>query len=61
MSYGLKLLRAAGLVTFSNKGRVVRCSLVEAFPHPISPWEGGRFDHVRPRGPLAHWCAERFV
>ena len=35
VSYGLKLLRTAGLVTFAKEGRVVYYSLAEAFPHPL--------------------------
>ena len=35
VSYGLKLLRTAGLVTFRKEGRVVYYALAEAFPHPL--------------------------
>jgi DNA-binding transcriptional ArsR family regulator len=35
VSYGLKLLRTAGLVRFRKEGRVVYYSLAEAFPHPL--------------------------
>lgn len=35
VSYGLKLLRTAGLVTFIKEGRVVYYSLAEVFPHPL--------------------------
>lgn len=34
-SYGLKLLRTAGLVTFTKQGRVVYYSLAPAFPHAL--------------------------
>ena len=33
VSYGLKLLRMAGLVTFRKQGRVVYYALADAFPH----------------------------
>jgi DNA-binding transcriptional ArsR family regulator len=35
VSYGLKLLRTAGLVTFRKEGRVVYYALADAFPHPL--------------------------
>ena len=35
VSYGLKLLRTAGLVTFRKQGRIVYYSLADAFPHPL--------------------------
>ena len=35
VSYGLKLLRMAGLVTFRKQGRVVYYALADAFPHPL--------------------------
>ena len=35
MSYGLKLLRTAGLVTFRKEGRIVYYALADAFPHPL--------------------------
>ena len=35
VSYGLKLLRTAGLVTFRKEGRVVYYALAGAFPHPL--------------------------
>jgi DNA-binding transcriptional ArsR family regulator len=35
VSYGLRMLRTAGLVTFRKEGRVVFYSLAPAFPHPL--------------------------
>ena len=35
MSYGLRMLRTAGLVTFRKEGRVVYYSLAASFPHPL--------------------------
>jgi DNA-binding transcriptional ArsR family regulator len=35
VSYGLRLLRTAGLVTFRKEGRVVYYSLAPSFPHPL--------------------------
>ena len=35
VSYALKLLRMAGLVTFRKEGRVVYYGLAESFPHPL--------------------------
>jgi DNA-binding transcriptional ArsR family regulator len=35
VSYGLRMLRTAGLVTFRKEGRVVFYSLAGAFPHPL--------------------------
>jgi DNA-binding transcriptional ArsR family regulator len=35
VSYGLRILRTAGLVTFQKKGRTVYYSLAPAFPHPL--------------------------
>jgi DNA-binding transcriptional ArsR family regulator len=34
-SYGLRMLRTAGLVTYSKVGRVVFYSLAPSFPHPL--------------------------
>ncbi|HLN42462.1 MAG TPA: metalloregulator ArsR/SmtB family transcription factor [Acidimicrobiales bacterium] len=35
VSYGLRMLRTAGLVTFRKEGRVVYYSLAPSFPHPL--------------------------
>jgi DNA-binding transcriptional ArsR family regulator len=35
VSYGLKMLKMAGLVTFRKEGRVVYYSLAPSFPHPL--------------------------
>ncbi len=35
VSYGLRMLRTAGLVTFRKVGRVVYYSLAPSFPHPL--------------------------
>ena len=35
VSYGLRMLRTAGLVTFRKEGRVVFYSLAPTFPHPL--------------------------
>jgi len=35
VSYGLRMLRTAGLVTFRKEGRVVYYSLAPGFPHPL--------------------------
>lgn len=35
VSYGLKLLRTAGLVTFRRDGRVIYYQLAPAFPHQL--------------------------
>ena len=35
VSYGLRILRTAGLVTFRKEGRVVYYSLAPSFPHPL--------------------------
>jgi DNA-binding transcriptional ArsR family regulator len=35
VSYGLRMLRTAGLVTFRKEGRVVFYALAPAFPHPL--------------------------
>ncbi len=35
VSYGLRMLRTAGLVTFRKEGRVVFYSLAPDFPHPL--------------------------
>jgi ArsR family transcriptional regulator, lead/cadmium/zinc/bismuth-responsive transcriptional repressor len=35
VSYGLRMLRMAGLVTFRKEGRVVFYSLASNFPHPL--------------------------
>jgi ArsR family transcriptional regulator, lead/cadmium/zinc/bismuth-responsive transcriptional repressor len=35
VSYGLRMLRTAGLVTFRKEGRVVFYSLAPTFPHPF--------------------------
>jgi len=35
VSYGLRMLRTAGLVTFQKEGRVVYYSLASTFPHPL--------------------------
>ncbi|MFZ0666950.1 MAG: metalloregulator ArsR/SmtB family transcription factor [Acidimicrobiales bacterium] len=35
ISYGLRMLRVAGLVTFRKEGRVVYYSLAPKFPHPL--------------------------
>jgi ArsR family transcriptional regulator, lead/cadmium/zinc/bismuth-responsive transcriptional repressor len=35
VSYGLKLLRTAGLVTFRKEGRVVHYRLADGFPHQL--------------------------
>jgi DNA-binding transcriptional ArsR family regulator len=35
VSYGLRMLRTAGLVHFRKEGRVVYYSLAQAFPHPL--------------------------
>jgi len=35
VSYGLRMLRVAGLVTFRKEGRVVYYSLAPSFPHPL--------------------------
>jgi len=35
VSYGLRMLRTAGLVTFRKEGRVVYYSLTPDFPHPL--------------------------
>ncbi len=35
VSYGLKLLRTSGLVTFRKEGRIVYYALADAFPHPL--------------------------
>ena len=35
VSYGLKMLRMAGLVTFRKEGRGVFYSLAPSFPHPL--------------------------
>ncbi|HYA68389.1 MAG TPA: metalloregulator ArsR/SmtB family transcription factor [Acidimicrobiales bacterium] len=35
VSYGLKMLRIAGLVTFRKEGRAVFYSLAPDFPHPL--------------------------
>lgn len=35
VSYGLRMLRTAGLVTFRKQGRVVYYSLAPSFPHPL--------------------------
>ena len=35
VSYGLRMLRTAGLVTFRKQGRVVYYSLAASFPHPL--------------------------
>jgi ArsR family transcriptional regulator, lead/cadmium/zinc/bismuth-responsive transcriptional repressor len=35
VSYGLRMLRVAGLVTFRKEGRVVYYSLAPKFPHPL--------------------------
>lgn len=35
VSYGLKMLRLAGLVSFRREGRVVYYRLSDGFPHPL--------------------------
>lgn len=35
VSYALRILRTAGLVTFKKEGRVVFYSLAPSFPHPL--------------------------
>lgn len=35
VSYGLRMLRTAGLVTFRKEGRVVYYGLAPSFPHPL--------------------------
>ncbi len=35
VSYGLRMLRTAGLVTFRKVGRVVYYGLAPSFPHPL--------------------------
>jgi ArsR family transcriptional regulator, lead/cadmium/zinc/bismuth-responsive transcriptional repressor len=35
VSYGLKMLRLAGLVSFRRDGRIVYYRLSEGFPHPL--------------------------
>lgn len=35
VSYGLRMLRTAGLVTFRKEGRVVYYTLAPSFPHPL--------------------------
>src|SRR5271155_1366239 len=35
VSYGLRILRTAGLVTFRKQGRTVYYSLAPTFPHPL--------------------------
>src|ERR1700722_15557310 len=35
VSYGLRILRTAGLVTFHKEGRTVYYSLAPTFPHPL--------------------------
>jgi DNA-binding transcriptional ArsR family regulator len=35
VSYALRMLRTAGLVTFRKEGRVVYYSLAPSFPHPL--------------------------
>jgi DNA-binding transcriptional ArsR family regulator len=35
VSYGLRILRTAGLVTFRKEGRIVFYSLAPNFPHPL--------------------------
>jgi len=35
VSYGLKMLRLAGLVSFRKDGRVVIYQLSDGFPHPL--------------------------
>jgi DNA-binding transcriptional ArsR family regulator len=35
VSYGLRMLRTAGLVTFRKEGRAVFYSLAAGFPHPL--------------------------
>jgi len=35
VSYGLKLLRTAGMVVFRKQGRVVFYRLSDRFPHPL--------------------------
>jgi DNA-binding transcriptional ArsR family regulator len=35
VSYGLRMLRTAGLVTFRKEGRVVFYALAPTFPHPL--------------------------
>ena len=35
VSYGLRMLRTAGLVVFRKEGRVVYYSLAPSFPHPL--------------------------
>jgi len=35
VSYALRMLRTAGLVTFRKEGRVVYYSLATTFPHPL--------------------------
>jgi hypothetical protein len=35
VSYGLRMLRTAGLVTFRKDGRVVYYCLAPSFPHPL--------------------------
>ena len=35
VSYALRMLRTAGLVTFRKEGRVVFYSLAPGFPHPL--------------------------
>jgi DNA-binding transcriptional ArsR family regulator len=35
VSYGLRMLRTAGLVTFRKEGRIVYYSLAPTFPHPL--------------------------
>jgi len=35
VSYGLRMLRTAGLVSFQKEGRVVYYSLAPSFPHPL--------------------------
>jgi DNA-binding transcriptional ArsR family regulator len=35
VSYGLRMLRTAGLVAFRKQGRVVFYSLAPGFPHPL--------------------------
>jgi DNA-binding transcriptional ArsR family regulator len=35
VSYGLKMLRLAGLVSFRKDGRMVFYSLSDGFPHPL--------------------------
>ena len=35
VSYGLRMLRTAGLVTFRKEGRVVYYSLAPSFPHAL--------------------------